>query len=251
MAARCGIERVGLSLTEIVDRCLEQNEAACDAFMREELPKHHSASRTLLSYVLRLPFVAILTTNFDPWLRQQTRANEFGECYVYPGLRLSGGIRKAIFYLHGIFDSDDPNAGVRRLVFGTESFREAYSDSLLPGFLLDVLTFRNVLFIGFNPREEHFAELLRRSSRVRRRLADPASGVLPKRYVLWEAPALSSRLDQARHDAVMAEFQALEVTPCLFDPMGSDRRGLERLLYGWVEEGSADKRPAPFATGFD
>lgn len=88
------------------------------------LPEHTSTARTALSYIHRFDLKAIVTTNFDPYIRLLASADRYS-AKVYPDLPLSTGLQKTLFYLHGYFGADDPNANIRKIVLGRKSFEEA------------------------------------------------------------------------------------------------------------------------------
>jgi hypothetical protein len=97
-------------LPEIIDECIDKSEFTCTEVCRDFFPRHTTISRTAINYLFRLPFKAILTTNFDPWLRQQSRQKDYKQCHAYPDLPLHLGLEQRIYYLHGYFDSNDKDA---------------------------------------------------------------------------------------------------------------------------------------------
>jgi hypothetical protein len=239
---------------DVIDSCIAANEDGCNEALRAELPAHIAASRTAINYVHRLPFKSLITTNFDPWIRQLSTKRKYEGVHIYPTLPLGQGVKGRIYYIHGYFDSEDQTSSVSHLVLGRQSINEAYSDSLLPGFLLNLFVYENVLFIGFNPLEEHIKELLRRSVYLRLQVAKSlgiAPTSLPKRFILYPAPVTSPPAEAARERAVLNEFTALEITPVFFDKAASDYSGIEQVLSNWVEEGDLKERSAPFDTGFN
>lgn len=259
IAVQCGVpfddSVPAAEYLNVIDRCIASSEDNCNRALRAELPAHVAASRTAIGYVHRLPFKALVTTNFDPWIRQQSRSGKYtGGVHIFPHLPLNRGIDGHIYYIHGFFDSEDASSSIVKLVLGQNSFDEAYGDSLLPGFLLHLFVYENIVFIGFNPLEEHVKELLRRSIHLRLRVAKslgvapPAS---PKRYILWPTTATASPAEAARERALISELTALEITPVFYDKTASDYRGIEQMLFSWVAEGDLKERPAPFDTGFD
>ena len=244
--------------TEIFDRCIDKSESLCTETLKELFPRHIAATRTGISYLLRLKFRAVLTTNFDPWLRQQSTYRHYQKCHVYPDLPLTGSLQGRIYYLHGYFNSDDENASLGALVFGARSFQQAYdsrtSASLLPGFLLNTLVYENVVFICFNPLEPHIRRILEASMRVRRDLAAATrhrAGDVPKRFVLWPAVAGLDGEEREREETRITWIRSLDVVPVFYEPEAPDHRGLERLLDSWVDEGDLADRSAPFKSGFD
>jgi len=244
----------GGSLPEIIDKCIKVDERGCNEVLRDSLPRHIATTRTGIGYLHRLPLKAILTTNFDPWIRQQSRQERYQRYHIYPDLPLHCGLDSGIYYLHGYFDSGDMTANIHRLVFGERSFREAYEESLLPGFLLNVFVYENILFIAFDPTEEHVSRLLLQSMSIRRAidsLPRLPTDMPKKRFALWPAPVGKTPEERETEYAGISRIRSLEVTPVFYDRGGSDYRGLEELLYSWIQEGELKDRPAPFSTGFD
>jgi len=254
MTDRCGVHfSDDKQLTDMIDECIDTNEEECNAACRELFPEYTAASRTALLFLLRLPFKAILTVNFDPWLYQHSERGRYERCHAYPDLPLSPGLQSRMYYLHGYFNSGDPTASVRKLVFGERSFREAYEHSLLPGFLLNVFTYESILFIGVNLTEPHLAALLTRSIALRRAVAmlGGSDDIAPKRFVLLPAPISAVPEERAREDSIVGSIRPLEVTPVLYDRRAPDFRGLEEILHAWVREAELAHRPPLFATGFN
>jgi hypothetical protein len=236
---------------DITDECHAKDPTTYARTLRELWPHHVGATRPAVGYVLRLPFKAILTTNFDPWIYLQARQEEYPQNQKYPALALHLGLEGGIFYVHGCFDADDIYAEADQLVFGRKSFTEAYGEaSLLPGFLLNVFTFRNVLFIGFTPTEPHIANILDQSVRLRRNLRHLYKDGLPRRFTLLAEPNNPTEEARAEHDENMERLRALEIEAIPYPPRGKDYRGLEELLASWVAEGNLGKRPPAFLEGF-
>jgi len=243
-----------LSLTQLIDSCIAKDEVKCTRALRQHFPTHVAACRTAIGFIHRLNFKAIITTNFDPWLWLQSTQSQYKKgTFRYPNLPLHDALDGGIYFLHGYLDAEDPKASVKDLVFGEESFAHAYGQSLLPGFLLNIFTYRSILFIGFNPTEQHMANLLTMSTVVRRSIV--ASGGIPtnmpKRFILWPMPQGKMPDERVREETVISTIRSLEVTPVLYDPRQPDHRGLDALLHSWVQEGDLKNRSAPFRTGFE
>lgn len=253
IANRCEVGIDNRPLPEVIDQCEETNPSEYEAALRDMFSKHMAATRTALSYLFRLPFKAFVTTNFDPWLRNLATQQKIQRVHVYPDLPLHEGLSRAIYYIHGCCDSENPRYRPGTLVFGAKAFSQAYSpESLLPGFLLNLFTYEQVLFLGFDPSEKHIADLLTRANVIREHIsADAPSTSSPIRFLLWPSLMESDKQARGKWDAKIEEFRALEVTPVMYDPENKDHRGLERTLYEWVGEGDLINRPPPFKTGFD
>ncbi|MEX2109270.1 MAG: SIR2 family protein [Gemmatimonadaceae bacterium] len=248
LAAKCGV-KAGTDLYATVDDCLDADPSACDEFMRERFPFVHTINRTALGLVARLPFKSLLTTNFDAWLWLQSEREDFVEVLIYPQITLTGGLAKRIFYLHGQFD-EQRDTRTSDLVFGKRSFEAAYSPgSILPGFLLDVFTFLNVVFVGFTPTETYISEILRRSNQIHRQIEATGRKITVKRYSL-EPDWKDTSPEWKAHQVKLRALSDLSIEPCLYDPVAADRRGLDRLLYGWLQLGDLKKRAPAFAEPF-
>lgn len=254
IADRCKIAFDGrTSLPSIIDQCIESDESTCNEACRELLPRHVATSRTAMNYLLKLPFRAILTTNFDPWLQQQSWSMRYKRYHIYPDLPIHNGLKDGLYYIHGFFDSINRDANIRSLVFGEQSFREAYEKSLLPGFLLNVFTYETILFIGINPTEKYLSRLLRASIDIRKKISTNfrQANTLPKRYILWPVSGEASLEESEIEKRTISETLSLDVTPIIYDKKMSDYRGLEEFLFNWTQEGDIKSRPPPFKTGWD
>jgi hypothetical protein len=251
LARCCRVTDLTGTNPEIVDRCIKKDRDACNRTLREELPKDTALIRTAVTWTMRLPFRAILTTNVDPWIRQQTVSDWQRACFIYPDLPFGGGM-PGLYYLHGLFDADDRDACITKLVFGEDSFKSAYEESLLRGFLLNALTYEHVLFIGFNPREPRLSSILQKSRQIQTTISTVrARACETQKFVLWPEPDASDPGERAKQDAEVAELYALGLEPVFFRKEDNYWKGLDRTLLSWVEEGDAKNRPAPYKSGFD
>ena len=244
LATHCAVQTgVDESPLDVVDRCIEANEGACIAYMRHSLPPYPASMRTAMPMLYRLPFRAILTTNFDPWLYLTARKTDVRAVWIYPDLRFGlyrvpdrgeSGVGVDLLYLHGLFHPKSGRDSVRSLVFGRRAFAEAYGEaSLLPGLLLDLFTYENVVFIGFDPMEENMARLLRRSIETRRAVARGGRPI-PRRFLLHASDPRADREALEREADYLAKLRSHEITPCIYDREDTDWRGLDRLLGSWV-----------------
>jgi hypothetical protein len=253
IAARCRVScDEDMSLPCIVDKCIDADEQKCDEALRELLPRHVASTRPAVNYLLRLPFKALLTTNFDPYIYLQCRRERYPELYIYPDLPLVNSVKAKLYHLHGFFDSDDRNASIRSLVFGKRSFETAYRKSLLPGFLLNVFVYEKVLFVCFNPMDECISKLLDQSNLLRHEVVSSARSKvrqLPERFALW-SKGKSASTEDVSEDAVN-QMRSLQITPVIYDRTAEDYRGLEKLLSSWVAQADLADRPPLYRTGFD
>ncbi len=249
---------VGLDLDDgldapktIVDTCIEYDAAKCDEFLRDALPRHQPYLRTALHHILRLPFKAILTTNFDPYILNHLEPEI--NSHVFPSLPLTDGIRERVYYLHGLFDSTERSSSISDLVFGTTQFKHAYGKSLLPALLCNVFVYEDVIFTGFDPTEDEIANILEEASEIRREIEDrnPESSFSNRLFALEPVPEDLDEETEESFNARLETLDALGILPVTYDRGGDDYRGLEELLVRWLKEAGMMNRPDPFPTGFE
>ena len=250
-ASRCNVDFNNQDLPKVIDECFDTKPSEYKKVFQELFPKHTSTSRTAINYLPRLPFKAFITTNFDPWLRNLFRASDIVGVYSYPDIPMTKGLSKNVYYIHGYYDSTRNDFNHENLVFGERSFLCAYgTESLLPGFLLNLFVYENVLFIGFDPSEENISRILEKSEKVKVRLKEN-DFKKPKRFLLWPAFTQATEQPKGEYEARIKNFQSLGIDPIIYDYKGEDYRGIEEILYSWVEQSEIKNRPAPFKSGFD
>jgi hypothetical protein len=252
IARYCQINSEG-EVKEIIDKCAEKKPVEFDKKMRELFPKHPAVARSAINHILRLPFEGYVTTNFDPWFQVLSTRDVIDKYYIYPSIPFHEGISKKLYCIHGVFDSEDSNSKTNDLVFGKKSFEEAYGmESLLPGFLLNLFIYNNVLFIGFNPREEYISGILQRANRIRTNLLRYGiKNINPfRRFVLWDFDEEMIADKKEKWKSEIEGFIALELAPVIYHRRGADYHGLEEILYSWIKEGDLKNRSPKFDTGF-
>jgi hypothetical protein len=255
IAKDCGVNYREGKEKEVIDECIEGNLERYEKIFREKFRKDNVALRTAYSHLIKLDFKAWITTNFDPWIHNQTQGSPIKKCVKYPNFSVNYISKKegsCLFYLHGYFDSDDNECFAKDMVFGKKSFEEAYGpNSLLPGFLLNLLTYENVLFVGFNPCEEYIKDLIERSNRIRKKIGSQIGIILRnKRYIMLAECKSNDELKIEEWRLKIEEFKTLELIPYIYDPIDEkDHRGLEPVFRNWVLQIIGP--PAPFKTGLD
>ncbi|MCA1575763.1 MAG: SIR2 family protein [Acidobacteria bacterium] len=229
---------------DLIDDCIAKDEAGCNQVLRRILPEHSSSSRTALHYIHSFNLKAVVTTNFDPYIRFQGSAEKYTHVHIYPDLPLSSGLSNGIFYIHGYFGADDVNANICRLVLGRRSFEQAYRDSLLPGFLLNLFVYEDIIFVGFNPTEHYVSQLLEQAMRMRAEV-----GSNKRRYILVRAPS-GTASDRAWDENWVEQIKSLGIEPVYYDSSLPDYNGLEELLNTWLVQSNLKSRPAPLTPSF-
>ncbi len=222
-------------LLTLIDDCIAKNIAACNDSLRESIPAAPLVLRSAGNYLLKFKLKAIFTTNFDPWLKDQPKFGDFknGYCY-YPDLHQHNGIVDRFYFLHGLFDADDPDSTIENLVLGKNSFDIAYSDaSLLPGLLLNAFVYENLVFVGINPLEPHLSNLLEKSLEIRRRIGPNAD---VKRFIFTPEPTAVNPEEKEIERQQLTRFDALGLEPVFYDGSLPDYRGIDVLLRSWAKD---------------
>ncbi|MCJ7481974.1 MAG: SIR2 family protein [Thermodesulfovibrionales bacterium] len=249
-AKYCGVRASKGKEKETIDKCIKKNPSKFDDKFRDLFQKDNAAQRTAYTYLIKLHFKAWVTTNFDPWFHNNTPGSNINFCKKYPDISMNTGLSNRLFYIHGYFNSEDKNCFAKDMVFGKRSFKEAYGpDSLLPGFLLNLFTYENVIFVGFDPSEEYIRDVIERSNHIRGKIQRQTGvGITTKRYIMWKICEGISDKDREEWKLKISLFNSLEIIPFLYNPIEKDHRGLETIFRNWV--GKFVGSPAPFESDF-
>ena len=117
--------------------------------------------QTRLAYTLlmRIPFRAYVTTNFDPLLANTAAAHGFCNTYAYRTLPFAkiGVDSRPVYYVHGLARRE----GQQDLVLARSEFEEAYS-GMSQSFLFQLLSYHPLIFLGCDLREPEVKALLTR-----------------------------------------------------------------------------------------
>ncbi len=236
----------GDTLMRKADECSRTNPVGYRKAIADIFSSRPTETRKGYNYLVRLPFQMLLTTNFDLSLRDAARREDYGNVYVYPHipLRLSYNGR-AIYYLHGCLGAS-PAGDSDEVVFGLQAFDRAYGDdSLLPGFLLQVLTYEDIVFLGCSLAEKRLCRTLVTSLHIGGRVEST-----PTRYALVprEEPRYGGvseekcRLIEANDDQ---RLLSLGIVAVRYERGGDDHRAIEMILEDWMREAGRDKAPPP------
>lgn len=152
-------------LIKKAEECKRRNENAYYHMLKELFSIKFNAIRNTYILLLKLPFKAYITTNFDPMLATTwTYLTGKDRFYAYPNLpyrELSNG---QIFYIHGyIYGHIEECCNQIKVVFAKSEFDEAYNNeqSLLPAFLQQLFTYEHVIFIGCRLGEPQLYKILK------------------------------------------------------------------------------------------
>jgi len=184
---------------EWAEKCKTANPEMYFQILGELFGWYPTYTRTAYSHICACPFRYLVTTNFDPCL-EAARGRSHG-IMSYPKLLFDHGFRHMVVYLHGkALHGNDVDT--RNLVFTSSDFEKAYTESLLPG-LLDQLLIRNsTLFVGCGLQEP---VLKRVFARVAKLQAD--TSLSPRRKMILLCDRTSAADEQRETD----EFQRLGI----------------------------------------
>jgi hypothetical protein len=132
----------------------------------------HDVAPDRLAYhlIAGLAFKGYITTNFDPLLATAADLEGLRQVYAYPHLPVAalGADERPIYYIHG---RAHPAIGADELVFARDDFMAAYDDpGVVKGFLLQVLSYFPLIFVGCQLNEPEVQDALRRAEIVIREL---------------------------------------------------------------------------------
>ncbi len=148
------------TLLALADSCLQANaHEYCNVLSRyfactpPNIPDE-------LRYVAKLKFRAYVTTAFDPLLHLALEDEATGNLvYTYPSLPTEFNQRH-LFHIHGKIEVGS-EADSSKIILGSTAFAHAYDgkNSLLWGFLQQLLTYRSCCFVGCGFREPDLQRL--------------------------------------------------------------------------------------------
>lgn len=140
----------------LIDKAQECKQTNPDGYYRKLIELYGTRGKgTRPEYytMLRLPFKAIITTNFDPLLADAAKLEDV-QVYAYPELSAItiGENQRSVYYIHGIAERNgSPDS--RSLVFARSEYDQAYSHQfgLTSLFLKSMFLECRILFIGAEP----------------------------------------------------------------------------------------------------
>jgi hypothetical protein len=157
----------------LADQCQQANESKYCEVLSSRFACEPPEIPDSIRYLARLPFKSYVTTTFDPLIHKALE-DEPGKCagvFRFPSLPVAFESRY-LFHIHGKIDvgaAPDP----KNVILGTEAFKRAYDtqESLLWGFLQQVLSFHSCCFVGCGLREQEFQALFGTCGRIRKKAA--------------------------------------------------------------------------------
>src|SRR3990172_386500 len=115
---------------KLIDKAEECKKADIDAYhntLADLFGRQPVSTRFAYQSLMKLPFKAYVTTNFDPLLSETGAIEEYGKLYYYPCFPPELGNSHPIVYLHGHARPDNQAMG-DNLILARSDFDEAYED---------------------------------------------------------------------------------------------------------------------------
>ena len=139
-------------------------------------------TRPAYGTLMNLPFMAYVTTNYDPLLLNAgvDRGHQFYSYPLLPAQTLKSG--SPLYYMHGLARIGGVPTG-KNLVLSTSEFQTAY-EGMVSSFIRQILTFNNVIFIGCSLSEPEVKESFRRVNTIHRSIQKDSPLKLPERKIL-------------------------------------------------------------------
>ena len=141
-------------------------------------------TRLAYQYLMKLPFKAYITTNFDPLLSEAGDIEEYDNLYYYPHFPPELGNSHPIVYLHGHARPDNQAMG-ENLILARSDFDEAYEDGPAKYFLINIFTHYSFLFLGCSLKEPVIHEMFKTVHNIHTLFKRTSHGrPLPQRYII-------------------------------------------------------------------
>jgi hypothetical protein len=151
------------ALIDKAEECKQANPQAYGQVLESEFADKGATTHRSLIPILRLPFRAFVTTNFDPLL--SNAASDLGRVgyEAYPDLQVAkvAETDRPVFYIHGHVEQ-----GAAHLVLARSDFEAAYETSVST-FLSQLFLSYDVVFLGARLEEPDVVEVFRRLSKLR------------------------------------------------------------------------------------
>jgi len=176
-------------------------------------------TRQAYSWLMRAPFKAYVTTNFDPLLSEAGATFGYNRLFRYPLLEtreIDRG-RKPIFYLHGHARPTGEPSG-KDLVLAKSEFDSAYQ-GVLEIFVPALLLSYPIVFIGCGISEPEIVAQMTRVHTIYERIKQSYPGYRPKpRFVLLPSLANAKGPDAEKEQLEFDFFAGLDTQILRYAP---------------------------------
>lgn len=238
-------------LIEAADEAMAADPKAYRSYLFEKFnPSCEGPLPLVYVTMFHLPFVSILTTNFDNGFSGlATLANR--RVFLYPELRSVDVGAGGIFYLHG--RPHEPNFDLKHVILGTQAFDHAYAEGApLTAFLREVVSNVNLMVFGAALEEPPLRNLLEETQALVLKRAEGYQIPLKKKIIVLPReepdPAWARASDEARGYEQKLRSRVVELTglgfdvftyPCLVSSSNSDHR----QLFDFIEQVAQYRAP--------
>lgn len=190
----CGVEALASKETgdsaALMDKAEECKEANCEVYhakLAELFGRPVITTRRAYHLLMKLPFKAFVTTNFDPLLSDAAGTHGNRNISAYPSLAVPLIEKRphSVFHIHGLARRNNEPRG-DDLVLAASEFASAYdNDGVVSSFLNQLFLCYDVLFVGCSLSEPDVYAVFQRVHKihVRIRRSHPQM-TLPQRCVL-------------------------------------------------------------------
>lgn len=218
------------------DECKKNNKELYYQVLKELFGYIHNQPRRTYDLIIKLPFKSFVTVNIDPLLADKYRFfKEKLKLYVYPELKSTYLDRGGVYYIHGMINPYEDST--QHIVFSKSEFDEAYGDvSLLPGFLKELFTYYNIIFIGCGLREDKLSYIMKVAKEIREKKLRFKNRDTCKHFII-----LSMKIDKVGNRLLHKEqvetiyYQDLGIDVIRYNPLDENHTGLDIILENWCK----------------
>ncbi len=247
-------------LPRLADAAHDRDSGAYNRKLDEIFGGRVTGTRAAYSLLARLPFASYVTVNLDPLLAYEGMKPEHGICGIrtLPSLHVHELAARCIFYVHG-YIRDDRSSAEHPVVLRQTEFMRAYdvSQSMLPGFLQQLLISYPVLFIGMGLGEPQLKRVFEICRDLRRGIETEYGVAAPGRYVLRPMAfrpeenlgSRATRRDEATESEEDRLFKEIDVKVVRYHQRDNRHSGIEEILEEWCDLSPPSIEPGFFGGG--
>jgi hypothetical protein len=189
--------------------------------------------------LMRLPFKAYVTTNFDPLLSETDVREEYDKLYYYPKFPSELGNSHPIVYLHGHARPDNQATG-ENLILARSDFDEAYGDiGTVKFYLTHIFTYYSFLFLGCSLTEPVISKVFQQVQKINIQIKNMRPDThITQRYIILPTqrpvPEIShEKMEQVgkREREEFNRFKKMDIEVLSYEPDDEERHEeIEEIL---------------------
>jgi len=173
---------------KLIDKAEECKKAKINAYhntLADLFGRQPVNTRFAYQSLMKLPFKAYVTTNFDSLLSEAGEIEGYEKVYSYPRFPPELGNSHSIVYVHGHARQNNQATG-ENLILARSDFDEAYNDiGIVKDFVVNIFTHYPLLFLGCSLAEPVMYEVFQKvhniHTLIKRKYPDLP---LPQRYIM-------------------------------------------------------------------